>query len=165
MIPTNEQGVVYLFSRNHEKLGFEKVKYFDTHETPDCVALRNGKEISIEFEHKLKDFCSHYKKDVYSPRKMFDYKIKGNYLLIFKKDDPNKIVERYPAKDYQIWDPKTFPIPPSKLITDFSSSAPIPLVVIYKSLIQKIQCVICWEKDFELNDNIEIIELKNLNLS
>ena len=165
MIPTNEQEIVYLFSRNHEKLGFEKVKYFDPHETPDCVALKNGKEVGIEFEYKLKRFCKHYVKKIFSPQNMYGYKIKGKYLLIFKKDNPNKILESYLNAEYQVWDPKTFPISPSILIDEFSSSQPTPLVVIHKSRSKDIQYVVCWEKDYELNDNIEIIELKNLNLS
>ena len=165
MIPKNEQEVIYLFSRNHEKLGFEKIKYFDPHNTPDCVALKNGKEIGIEFEYKLKMFCRHYAKEVFSPRKMYDHKIIGKYLLIYRRDTPNKIIARYLAADYQIWDPKTFPISPSILIDNYSSSGSTPLVVIFKTLSQKIPYIVCWEKDFELNDNIEIIELKNLNLS
>ena len=166
MIPMNEQEVVYLFSRNHEQMGFEKIKYFDPNRTPDCIALQNGKEVGIEFEYKLKKFCRHYtdSKRVFSG-KMFNYKIKGNYLLIFRKETPSKIIARYNTKDYQVWDPKTFPISPSVLIDSFSSTMSPPLVIISKTLSQKIQYIVCWEKDFELNDDIEIIELKNLHLS
>lgn len=51
-IPTNEQGVIYLFSRLHEKLGFEKIIKM-TSQFPDITALRNGVVVRIELEFKL----------------------------------------------------------------------------------------------------------------
>lgn len=48
-IPKNEQGVVYLFSKYHEKLGFEKILHISTH-FPDVIAVRDGKEIRVELE-------------------------------------------------------------------------------------------------------------------
>jgi len=42
-VPTNEQGVIYLFSRYHEKLGFEKMLYIGTR-FPDVIAMRDGME-------------------------------------------------------------------------------------------------------------------------
>lgn len=42
--PKNEMGVMYLFSRHHEELGFEKIIHVQT-QFPDIIALREGKEV------------------------------------------------------------------------------------------------------------------------
>ena len=165
MIPKNEQDLVYLFARNHEFLGFEKIVRFDPHGTPDCIALRNGKEIGIELEYKLKGFCRHYFKEKFSPKKLFDYKTKNGRLLIFRKESPDRIEKEFSTDMYEVWDPTTFPISPSILIDDFHTSQPVPLVIISKTMFHRVQCIVCWEKNFELKDNIEIIECKNLNFS
>jgi len=59
-IPSNEQGVVFLFGRLHELLGFEDVVLVQTR-YPDCVAIRNGNEVRIEFEFKSSGFLTHTK--------------------------------------------------------------------------------------------------------
>lgn len=58
-IPRNEQGVAYLFSRYHEKLGFEKIIKIGTH-FPDVIATRNGEKVRIELEFLLSGVRSHY---------------------------------------------------------------------------------------------------------
>lgn len=59
-IPKNEQELIYLFSRHHEKLGFEKPISIRT-QFPDAVFIRDGSPISIEFEFLLSRFLNHYK--------------------------------------------------------------------------------------------------------
>ena len=52
--PKNEQGVVYLFARLAEQLGV-KVELVQTR-FPDCVALKDGKRIEIEFEFRSRNY-------------------------------------------------------------------------------------------------------------
>jgi hypothetical protein len=59
LIPRNEPGVFYLFSRFHEKLGFEEIIDVSTL-TPDVIAKRNGKRVNIELEYKSSDALEHY---------------------------------------------------------------------------------------------------------
>ena len=58
-IPKNEMGVFYLFSRYHEKLGFEKILRVSTL-FPDVIALRASKTVRVEIEYKLSGFLRHY---------------------------------------------------------------------------------------------------------
>lgn len=58
--PSNEQGVVLLFGRLHELLGFEEILHVQTI-YPDCVAIRDGNEVCIEFEFKSSGFLDHIK--------------------------------------------------------------------------------------------------------
>lgn len=158
LIPQNEQEVVYLFSRIHEKLGFEKILKFTSASTPDCIALKNGKEVGIELEFKLKSFFKHYEVTRFPSKDVYGHKILDDSLLIFKKNDPTEIISKFPAKDFDVWDPSIHNIKLQYLKTD-------PLIVIHKSLSKKIQYVVCWEKDCVLEDDIAIIELKNMKNS
>lgn len=58
LIPTNEMGVMYLFSRYHEALGFEAPVHVGTH-CPDGVFLKDGKKVRIEFEYLGINFVRH----------------------------------------------------------------------------------------------------------
>ena len=78
LIPKNEMGVVALFSHYFGVLGFEKITCIQT-QFPDCLAIRNNKEVRIEFE-------------LYSSR--FDHDIRGcDVVVCWKKDKelPGKI--------------------------------------------------------------------------
>lgn len=59
MIPQSEQDVFYLFSRHHEKLGFEKVVKTQTF-APDVYAIKDGIEVKIELEFHLLSAKNHY---------------------------------------------------------------------------------------------------------
>jgi len=48
--PTNEQGVVFLFGRLAERLGFT-IEHIQTR-FPDCTARREGGKCYIEFEYR-----------------------------------------------------------------------------------------------------------------
>lgn len=80
-IPKNEQGVVYLFSKYHEKLGFEKILRIGTR-FPDVIAMRDGKSVSIELEYKLGGLITHY---LYEKLQTFRYRIRdpsGNPITV-----------------------------------------------------------------------------------
>lgn len=62
-IPKSEQGVVFLFGRFYEFLGFHSVTNVQNY-FPDAEAIINGKTISIEFEFKLSAIRSHFKEIV-----------------------------------------------------------------------------------------------------
>lgn len=54
--PDNEQEVVFLFTKIHERLGFKYIKTMQI-TYPDCIAIdENGNEIRIEFEFKSSRF-------------------------------------------------------------------------------------------------------------
>lgn len=60
--PKNEQGVFYLFARNHEKLGFKKIVSIHQRSPPDIVAITNdGQKVNIELEHKFSKVAEHYR--------------------------------------------------------------------------------------------------------
>jgi len=60
-VPTNHDGVFYLFARNHERLGFEKIVRFIQGSSPDIEAIRNGKKVNIELEYKSSKAFEHYR--------------------------------------------------------------------------------------------------------
>lgn len=157
MTPTNEQEVIYLFYRNHEKLGFEKVLRLRTVDTPDCIALKDGKEVGIEFEFQSKNFLRHYISKQFPSRKLYDYRTSGGKIQVFHKENPDKIVDEFDDQIFEVWNS----------VTDktFGNIKGDPLIIKFKSLSKIIPYVVCWEKNCELNDEIQIIELKNLNLS
>lgn len=55
--PTNEQGVVFLFGRLAERLGFT-IEQIQTR-FPDCTALRKGERHYIEFEYRASNYKVH----------------------------------------------------------------------------------------------------------
>ena len=56
--PHNEMGVVFLFGRYYDLLGFEGIVHVGTR-CPDCVALRQGRTLRVEFEHRASNFLNH----------------------------------------------------------------------------------------------------------
>ncbi len=56
--PRNESELIVLFSKLHKQLGFEKILEVRP-DYPDCIALKDGKEVSIEFELFSTDFRLH----------------------------------------------------------------------------------------------------------
>jgi hypothetical protein len=64
--PVNEQGVVFLFSKYHDKLGIQSIECIRA-AFPDAIGLRKiGKEqnerVNIEFEFKSSGFKGHLNK-------------------------------------------------------------------------------------------------------
>lgn len=56
--PHNEMGVVFLFGRFYDVLGFEGIVHIGTR-CPDCIAVRRGKTLWVEFEHRSSNFLNH----------------------------------------------------------------------------------------------------------
>ena len=56
--PHNEMGVVFLFGRFYDVLGFEGIVHIGTR-CPDCIAVRKGKTLRVEFEHRSSNFLNH----------------------------------------------------------------------------------------------------------
>ena len=60
--PKNEQGVFYLFSRNHERLGFKEIIKINQNEAPDIFAINdNGEKVGIELEYESRRVFEHYR--------------------------------------------------------------------------------------------------------
>jgi len=56
--PHNEMGVVFLFGRFYDVLGFEGIVHIGTR-CPDCIAIRKGRTLRVEFEHRSSNFLNH----------------------------------------------------------------------------------------------------------
>ena len=158
-VPKNEQGVIYLFSRYHEELGFEKILRIGTH-FPDVIAVKDGAQIRIELEFLLSELLSHY---------------------IFKTANPNteKWVQEHEDEDrvsWRLWRIQTVHPDTEDDTTWIKSSGSVSIskeivknieewdgALIWKSLKPSCDVVICWEVDCEIDDpEIEVIELKSL---
>jgi hypothetical protein len=56
--PENEMGVVFLFGRFYDILGFQGIVHVGTR-CPDCIAVRGGRTIRVEFEHRSSNYLNH----------------------------------------------------------------------------------------------------------
>jgi hypothetical protein len=56
--PHNEMGVVVLFGRFYDLLGFEGIVHVGTR-CPDCIAVRQGRTLRVEFEHRSSNYLNH----------------------------------------------------------------------------------------------------------
>ena len=56
--PRNEMGVVFLFGRFYDVLGFEGIVHVGTR-CPDCIVVRQGKTLRVEFEHRSSNYLNH----------------------------------------------------------------------------------------------------------
>jgi hypothetical protein len=56
--PHNEMGVVFLFGRFYDVLGFEGIVHIGTR-CPDCIAVRRGRTLRVEFEHRSSNYLNH----------------------------------------------------------------------------------------------------------
>ena len=155
--PTNEQGVVYLFSKYHEKLGFEKILHITTH-FPDVIAIKNSEQVMIELEYHLSGVQSHYIiKDAHPhSQKWVREREDGDevYWRLYQRrtTDPT-------SQDHIKWIKTSGSISISKEMLKYIEIHDGALT--WKSLKPLCDVVICWEIDCELDDpNIEIIELK-----
>jgi len=60
-IPENEGDLLYLFIRNHEKLGFSKILSIQLVGFPDIIAIEEDRIVKIELEYRLSSIKPHYK--------------------------------------------------------------------------------------------------------
>ena len=56
--PENEMGVVFLFGRFYDILGFQGIVHIGTR-CPDLIAVREGRTIRVEFEHRSSNYLNH----------------------------------------------------------------------------------------------------------
>jgi len=56
--PHNEMGVVFLFGRFYDVLGFEGIVHVGTR-CPDCIVVRKGRSLRVEFEHRSSNYLNH----------------------------------------------------------------------------------------------------------
>ena len=139
-----EAFVVYLFSRLHEKLGFQRILEFN-YSFPDCIAERDHRQVSIEFEVWPNSLVHHLPVASYDP---FCYScfedIDKNFVVTEKTS--KIVVTKYPLDQFRI----------ERHDNNFVD-------VFYRKL--PIDCCVCWEKRGTLKTEfaeVEIIELKNL---
>jgi hypothetical protein len=78
-VPKNHEGVFYLFARNHEKLGFERIIRIVQGESPDIEAIRNGKRVNIELEYESDKALEHYRVLYKSEQEEYEKKHKGEW--------------------------------------------------------------------------------------
>ena len=100
------------------------------------ITIRIQKE-----EEQLKDFFAHLNLET---RKTF-----------LKQEGGGK---KFPLKDYEIWNPHQHHV-------SFENLKGNPLIVKFKTLSKSFPYVVCWEKNCVLVDDIQVIELKNMELS
>jgi len=158
-VPINEQGVIYLFSRYHEKLGFERILHMGTR-FPDATAIRNGKKVRIELEFLLSGLLSHY---------IFKDANPHTQKWIKEKQDKNKVYWRLcgrqssdpTSQHYNTWIKHTGGVAVNKEISKNIEAQHGALI--WKSLKPFCDVVICWEADCVIDDpEIEVIELKTI---
>ncbi|RLI20850.1 hypothetical protein DRO54_05205 [Candidatus Bathyarchaeota archaeon] len=142
-IPKNEKGLFYIFSRFHEKFGFEKIISFQ--QWPDLIAKRKGETVRVELEFKLSDFLRHHYR-ITQPVVIGCWKrVNGGWILQVGND----IVDEMPDPKHIIWLNKNDNALYLKSLGD-----------------KKVDVVICWIKDIELSkfidDKVEVIELSRL---
>jgi len=93
-----EQFVVYLFSKFHKELEFEHIVDINT-QFPDCIAIKDGKRVSIEFEPESSSLATHLfteSKTVYGQP---DYQIKETETDVVVTDGSGS--RKYPKSDYK----------------------------------------------------------------
>lgn len=84
--PTNEQGVVFVFSKVHDKIGFPIIENIQI-DFPDCRAscIRDGSMRRTNIEFKFKTSLVFKKRD--TPE---NYKKGCHYLICWEDDSPKK---------------------------------------------------------------------------
>ena len=147
-IPTNEQGVIYYFSKHHKELGFEKILHFTTH-FPDVTVLKDGDPYRIELEFRLSTIEDHYKAiDKGYWGNVFRWREDKKMWWTFD-ETKNDWVEWF---DYKIYDK-------DKYCVDRLGN------LRYKTLSDQCDCVLFWINDYELDDNLDLINLQDFLLN
>ena len=137
-IPKNEPGVFYLFSRFHEKLGFEEIVDVSTI-APDVIAKRKGEQVHIELEYKSSRAISHYRVAEEDPREGKWTKDGNDWNFVLKSG----------TRKY------TIPDPHSEYRLDEDRG-----LLLLRTAKKIFNIIVCWEKDEVFEENMEVIELK-----
>jgi len=166
-VPENELGVLYLFARNHRKLGFERIVKI-TGGFPDIIAIRNRKLVKIELEYKISRFLRHYKTCYFDAK---DYELdEDEHDWIFRRRPRRsknlRPVIRFPKSKYKVQGEKFETIKGARPIIMTGAIIKPAMVVRWKvrryTLKDKVDVIVCWEKDIDIKDEIEVIELSKL---
>lgn len=168
-IPKNEAGVMYLFSRYHEELGFEKIiKFNTTTGFPDIVALRDGKKVRIELEHTLGKIRVHYEcikstnhewfwDDGFSVFREKDRFIPEHVVELFLENAPKNRIKHSLVHEEISNEPFFIVSDPLRQLKKGGKKN-----LVYKSIKQWCDIVVCWEiGSYRMKDDLEVIELKN----
>ena len=138
LIPRNEPGVFYLFSRFHEKLGFEEIIDVSTI-APDVIAKRRGEQVRIELEYKSSRAISHYRVAKEDPRQGKWIKEGKDWVFVLKSG----------TRKY------TVPDPYNEYRLDKDRG-----LLLLKTAKKIFGIIVCWENDEVFEENMEVIELE-----
>ncbi len=162
-VPKNEQGVFYLFSKHHRELGFEKIIDVGT-QFPDVTALRNGNEVKVELEFLLSSFKGHYVYKKTTDKGYWKWDEENEMWRIFNPNN-NRFLD-VSELELKLNDAgrKKLGFPSARVIVKdnaekFSTNWKGELI--YKTLKGEVDFIICWEKDCDIEDDIEVIVLKD----
>lgn len=162
-VPKNEQGVFYLFSTHHKELGFEKIIDIGT-QFPDVTALREGNKVRVELEFLLSSFKGHYVYKKATDEGYWKWDKENEMWRIFNPNN-NRFLS-VSELELKLTDTtrKKLGFPSAKVIVKdnaekFSTNWKGELI--YKTLKGEVDFIICWEKDCDMEDDIEVIVLKD----
>ena len=162
--PENEAETVYLFSKYHKKLGFDKILKISSCLFPDIIAKRGRKTVKIEMEYKLSSFMYHY----------FVFKDEFKFISKFSCGDRvSECIWEYNKKDkmWRKWvvisiNEEEISKELMKLGRFVDDSEQILTTtgnktgLVYKTLKTDVDIIIYWIDDCEIDDNIERINLR-----
>ena len=94
----NEGFVVYLFSRFHEHLGFDRITHIGN-EFPDCIAEKNGRKVTIEFESDAAFLRNHMKVAAYHNNVYRVHETDEKYII---KNMFGQVIAEYPKSEFEI---------------------------------------------------------------
>jgi len=151
-----ESDIVEFFKKYHKELSFEKILKIQTH-FPDCLAVRQGKIVRIEFEYVTSRFAYHYRVfGDYHHSVDWQWGRIGDYWYLCDGKG-RKIVDLMP-KDLQPY------YGPLKRLDKKNELTIIKhrYHLFFKTLVDKVDCIVCWEQDDKIEEGIEVITLKKV---
>ena len=107
----DEQFVVYLFSIFHRELGFEHIVQIQT-KFPDCIAVRGGKQVSIEFENTSDSLVMHLEGKLVYPLPGHEVNETDTEIIIREGSE----IRVYPKSEYRLFPGKQLNIIRKKLL-------------------------------------------------
>jgi len=143
LIATSEIEVLYLFSKYHELLGFEKTLAVQS-KFPDVVAVKNDKKVKIELEYNLGSLKAH--------------------MIILEVGSRSSNRGRIIEKDNKIYYKEDYSNPLELLCDNKNSEYKVQnkgrtTRVMVNNLKTILDYVVCWKKNTAWDPGIPIIEL------
>jgi len=96
----DEQFVVYLFSLFYRELGFQHIVQMQLR-FPDCTAVKEGKQVSIEFQRESDSLSEHLLPEPPIYRNLLGYDVSETDKEIIVKQGSN--IRTYPKSDYKLY--------------------------------------------------------------